>query len=321
MKFNLRFAGLLLIFFSVLLAACQTATTPEVTEMPEPNEALTLTLPASVSIVPGAGKSFYDQVYCQIDGVDLIFDLHYPTQGEGPFPLIIFIHGGAWQMGDRRGGTGVAFRGALLDAGYAFAGINYRLAPEYTFPAMIEDVKCAVRFLRANAELLGLDPNRFAALGGSAGGHLVSLLGVTAEQDLWESAGQYQGVSSHVSLVVDMFGAADLRALAEPENQEQWRNVFGDSVDDPEAMWKISPLAYVTSDAPPFLILQGNLDDTSLYRQSQEMTAALEEVSVPVELIIVYGGGHGTELFQEGATPDQTSLTESLLDFLGTYLN
>lgn len=319
---------IVLIALFALLAACwqAAATDPTISVATEAvvetqDTAPAAVLPAGVAVTPGLGRSFYDQVYCQIEGVDLIFDLHYPTTGEGPYPLVIYVHGGSWQLGDRRGGAGVAFADALLDAGYAFAGVDYRLAPAYPFPAQIEDVKCAVRFLRANADLLELDSNRFAALGGSAGGHLVSLLGLTADQDLWESAGQYEGVSSRVSLVVDMFGAVDLRVLAEPEYQERWAGVFGDAVDEIDSMWEISPLAYVTNEAPPFLILQGNLDDSALYRQSQELAAALEVLDVPVELIIVYGGGHGTELFQEGATPDLDSLTDSLLDFLGAYLN
>jgi acetyl esterase/lipase len=320
MKLNLKYFISYLFLISILLTACQPEQASEVTNTPEPTEAPAATLPEGVSIVPGVGKSFYDQVYCQMDDVDLIFDLHYPDSGEGPYPLVIFVHGGAWQMGDRRGGTGVAFRDALVNGGYAFAGINYRLAPEYTFPAMIEDVKCAVRFFRANAALLDLDADRFAALGGSAGGHLVLLLGMTADQDLWESAGQYQGVSSRVSVVVDMFGATDLRVLANPEYWDSWEGVFGDAVHDQDALWAISPLAYLTSDAPPILILQGDEDEASLVRHSQELRDALEEVGVPVELILVAGGGHGTELFKEGATPDLDSLTESLLAFLGEYL-
>lgn len=317
MKTNLRMMLFHLFLTAVLLSACQPAPSPAA----EPTVTLVSTLPAGVTIIPGLGKSFYDQVYCQMDGVDLIFDLHYPTSGEGPYPLVIFVHGGSWQTGDRRGGTGVFFTDALRDAGYAFAGINYRLAPEYTFPAMIEDVKCSVRFFRANADALKLDADRFAALGGSAGGHLVSLLGLTADQELWESAGQYQGVSSRVSVVVDMFGPTDMRVLADPLYRNAWGDVFGEAVYDVEAMWDISPLKYVSSDAPAFLILQGDQDDSVLVHHSEDLTAALEAVNVPVELIIVYGGGHGVDLFQEGATPDLNALTESLLAFLGEYLD
>ena len=332
MKFKSQYSLLFLILISMVLGGCRPAAaietsetlklteTQEVANTPEPTETTVSALPEGVSIVPGLGKSFYDQVYCRVDGVDLIFDLHYPLKGEAPYPLVIFVHGGSWQIGDRRGGTGVVFTDALLDAGYAFAGIDYRLAPENTFPAMIEDVKCAARFFRANADLLDLDPDRFAALGGSAGGHLVTLLGLTADQDLWESSGQYQGVSSRVAAVVDMFGPMDLRILADPEYRGDWGNVFGDAVYDSDAMWEISPLAYVTRDDPPFLILQGDLDDSVLLHHSQDLQAALEEVGVPAELIIVYGGGHGVELFQQGATPDLNSLTESLLAFLGEYL-
>jgi acetyl esterase/lipase len=272
-------------------------------------------------ITPGLGRSFYDQVYCQLAGEDLIFDLHYPTTGEGPFPLVIYVHGGSWQMGDRRGGAGVAFTDALLDAGYAFAGINYRLAPADTFPAQIEDVKCAVRFFRANADGLGLDPRRFVALGGSAGGHLVSLLGLTSGEGLWESVGPYQDISSEVAAVVDLFGPTDLRPIADPAYRDPYIGVFGDAVYDEDAMWAVSPLAYVHSGAPPFLIMHGDEDQTVFLHHSVNFADALETAGVPVELIIVEGRGHSTDLFQPGASPDLASLTESLLDFLEDNLD
>ncbi|MCB2210313.1 alpha/beta hydrolase [bacterium] len=273
-------------------------------------------LPEGVSIVPGAGKTFRNQVYCQMDGVDLIFDLHYPDAGEGRYPLVIYVHGGAWQMGDRRGGAGVQFRDALLGAGYAFGAVDYRLAPDYAFPAQIEDVKCAIRFFRANADLLNLDAERFAAMGGSAGGHLVALAGLTADQDLWESAGGYQGVSSEVAAVVDLFGPADLRPIADPAYREPYVGVFGEAAYDAEAIWAYSPLAYVSEDAPPFLILHGDADRVVMLRQSEDFAAALTEAGVPNELIVVAGGGHSNELFRAGAEPDLASLTESLLGFL-----
>jgi acetyl esterase/lipase len=210
----------------------------------------------------------------------------------------------------------VAFTDALLDAGYAFAGVNYRLAPAYTFPAQIEDVKCAVRFFRANAEGLILDPGRFVALGGSAGGHLVSLLGLTSGEGLWESAGPYQGVSSEVAAVVDLFGPTDLRPIADPAYRDPYIGVFGDAAYDEAAMWAVSPLAYVHPGAPPFLIMHGDVDQTVFLHHSVNLADALETAGVPVELIIVEGGGHSTDLFQPGASPDLASLTESLLDFL-----
>lgn len=323
------------VFLLAFLSGCQQGeiknpTSTEVTQQaadPPPQIGVaeetepTITLPEGVAITPGLGRSFYDQVYCQLAGEDLIFDLHYPTVGEEPFPLVIYVHGGSWQMGDRRGGAGVAFRDALLDAGYAFAGIDYRLAPEFTFPAQIEDVKCAVRFFRANAEALGLDPGRFVALGGSAGGHLVSLLGLTSGEGLWESAGPYQGVSSEVAAVVDLFGPSDLRPIADPAYRDPYIGVFGDAAFDGDAMWAISPLAYVHPDAPPFLIMQGDEDQTVFPHHSVHLADALTAAFVPVELIIVEGGGHSTDLFAPGAAPDLASLTESLLDFLEDNLD
>ena len=130
-------------------------------------------------------------------------DLYVPETGEN-LPLIIWIHGGAWRGGDKKN----YIRREYLKAGYAGASLNYRLSQHAIFPAQIEDVKAAVRWLRANAETYGLDPNRFAAWGSSAGGHLVAILGTAGDVDKFE-VGENLEVSSRVQAVVDYFGPTD----------------------------------------------------------------------------------------------------------------
>jgi acetyl esterase/lipase len=224
-------------------------------------------------------------------------------------------------MGDKMGGAGMAFKDSLLSAGYAFASINYRLAPKYVFPAQIEDVKCAVRFFRAHAAVLALDPDRIAALGGSAGGHLVALLGLTSGEDLWEDAGQYLSVSSEVAAVVDLFGPTDLSPLAEPVYRDMYADVFGQAVESDADMWRFSPLAYVSPEAPPFLILHGDADPVVFLHHSERLYQALMAVDVPAELVVVEGGGHSTDLFRAGASPNLEAITEMLLAFLQEHLD
>ncbi len=274
-----------------------------------------------ITITPGLGRDYHDQVYCTAEGVELTFDLSYPEVGEAPYPLVIYVHGGSWQEGDKRGGAGIVFKQSLLEAGFAFASINYRLSPEHTFPAQIQDVKCAVRFFRANAALLDLDAERIAALGGSAGAHLVALLGLTANQNLWEDSGGYQGISSQVAAVVDLFGPADMRGIAHPDYQDAFLGVFGEAVRSEEAMWEFSPLAYVSKDSPSFLIIHGNADQVVSLQQSVDLNDALQEVGAHSELIVVDGGGHSTDLFNEHAAPSEEELIGSLLAFLEEQLN
>ena len=130
-------------------------------------------------------------------------DLYVPETGEN-LPLIIWIHGGAWRGGDKTHYMPIEY----LKAGYAGASLNYRLSQHAIFPAQIEDVKAAVRWLRANAETYRLDPNRFAAWGSSAGGHLVAMLGTAGNVKEFE-VGENLEVSSRVQAVVDYFGPTD----------------------------------------------------------------------------------------------------------------
>ncbi len=277
-------------------------------------------LPEGVTIEPAPSAIFRDQVYCSMEGEALTFDLDYPASGTPPYPLVLYVHGGAWRMGDKMGGAGMFFKDALLSEGVAFGSINYRLAPKYIFPAQIEDVKCAVRFFRAHAALLELDPDRIAAMGGSAGGHLVSLLGLTAGEDFWDSKGQYLTTSSRVAAVVDLFGPTDLSPLADPAYRDLYRDVFGSAVESDADLWQFSPLAHVSGDAPPFLIIHGDADPVVFLHHSERFYQALLEAGVPVELVVVQGGGHSTDLFRAGASPNLETITAVLLAFLQDHL-
>jgi acetyl esterase/lipase len=298
-------------------AGCAGAPVTEVVEIPIPS----VSPENPTGTVPVARRDYREKTYCTIDNVDLLYDLSYPNDGSAePLPMVVYVHGGAWKMGDRRGGAGVEFKTALLEAGYVYAAIDYRLAPDYLFPAQIEDVKCAIRYFRANAETLGIDPDRIAVMGGSAGGHLVSLLGLTAGQNIWEDAGGFQGVSSAVAGVVDLFGPTDLRPISDARYRGNYEEIFGEAVFSQEMMWAFSPLAYVGEEAPPFLILHGDADEIVMLYHSVDLQAALLDAGVPAELVIVSGGGHSNALFTEGASPDLGELTAILVEFLGENL-
>ena len=224
-------------------------------------------------------------------------DLYVPDKGES-LPLIIWVHGGAWRGGSKEHYTPMEY----LKAGYAGASINYRLSQHATFPAQIEDVKAAVRWLRANAETYRLDPNRFAVWGSSAGGHLVAMLGTAGDVDTFE-VGENLEVSSKVQAVVDYFGPTDFLQM---DAQRLPDGLVHDAPDSPESQLvggpiqehkdrvaKANPITYVSKDDPPFLIIHGDQDKLVPYQQSVLLNKALEEVGVPVTFYKVEGGGHG----------------------------
>src|SRR5688572_2991350 len=138
------------------------------------------------------GETLTDVTYCTADGLPLKMDVYLPAAG-GPWPGLVYVHGGAWIRGDKSEAAGLAM--GMTSQGYMVASLNYRLYPTAKYPAMIQDVKCAIRALRANAREYNLDPNRMAAIGVSAGGHLVALLG-TSDQSAGLDMGEYLEQSS-----------------------------------------------------------------------------------------------------------------------------
>ena len=232
-------------------------------------------------------------------------DLFIPTEGEAPRPLVIWIHGGAWRGGSKDGGPRPAMQ--LLRRGYAVASINYRLSQHAPFPAQIEDCKAAVRFLRANAAKYGLDPDHFGVWGGSAGGHLVALLGTSGDVKELEGDGSNSGVSSRVQAVCDIFGPANLLTIAAQSGPDS--TLRHDAPDSPESLLlggpilerkdaarRASPVTYITRDDPPFLILHGDRDTTVPVGQSRELHTALQKAGVDSSLMIIPGAGHGPEI-------------------------
>jgi acetyl esterase/lipase len=247
----------------------------------------------------------------QLEGVTVHRDLPYVSQGHfrqkldlylpdgpRPLPLIIWIHGGAFRLGDK--GDKVPLD--TLERGYAVASINYRLSQHALYPAQIMDCKATVRWLRAHAAQFGLDGQRFAAWGESAGGHLAAMLGTAGHVQAFE-VGEHLEVSSRVQAVVDYFGPTDFTQMDahrvpggqvhDAPNSPESELVGGPIQDNRDKVAQANPITYVRPDAPPFLIVHGEIDPLVPHHQSELLEAALHRAGVPVSFYTVRGGGHG----------------------------
>jgi acetyl esterase/lipase len=270
--------------------------------------------------VSAPGAVLVNLVYCTADdGVELTMDVYQPRKAKRPAPAVLYVHGGGWISGDKSDGAGHLFINELLKRGYFVAAINYRLAPKYKFPAQIEDVKCAVRHLRANAGQYNLDPQRIGAMGGSAGGHLVSLLGLSDAKAGWD-IGQYTGQSSRVQAVVDMFGPSDLVKMSTERGRRLVAQVFGAFGPDDSILKTNSPISYISSDDPPFLILQGEEDEVVSPDQSQLLYEKLSATGLPAQLVMVKNAGHGFLPVGGDVDPTLIELGKIVGDFFDQYL-
>jgi acetyl esterase/lipase len=243
-----------------------------------------------------------------------------PTTLHGPAPAAVYVHGGSWISGNYdSGGFLISTIGPDLAAqGFVVVSVNYRLGPKARWPAQIVDVKCAIRYLRANATQLNIDPNEIGAWGQSAGGHLVALLGTASRRAGWD-VGAYPEESSKVEAVVDMAGPSDLLTLG---NQ-------GDSVLVAETFVQLlgpiphhklgadlraaSPVTYVGPGDPPFLVMHSTDDEIVYPQQSNELSWDLGANDVPHQLLIVEGGGH--EFDNPGEQPTEAGISRAVTDF------
>jgi acetyl esterase/lipase len=238
-----------------------------------------------------------DIVYAQPDGVPLTLDLYVPRNAAKPPPVVIWIHGGGWQAGDKTNGCPLP----LAHSGFAVASIDYRLSQQAKFPAQIYDCKAAVRWVRAHAAEYHYNADKIGAVGASAGGHLVALLGTTPHDPQLEGDEGVTGVSSSVQAVVDYFGPSDFISIVSEATPEQRTNLdnpvvhlLGGTVEQKNDLARLaSPALHVSARACPFFIVQGDHDQIVPPLQSVELNDALQKAGVSSQLTMVKGGGHG----------------------------
>jgi acetyl esterase/lipase len=259
--------------------------------------AVALGLPALLSAQDTTAPSPVETVrnieYARPNGFSLKLDLYIPGGVLKPMPVVMWVHGGGWCEGNKN----IPMMLPLVQLGFAVASIDYRLSQQAIFPAQIYDCKAAVRWLRANASRYGFDPNRIGAAGASAGGHLVALLGTTADRPEMEGEEGNPGVSSAVQAVCDFFGPTDFTDLGPSYSASPTTliaRLLGGSIDDKmEEAKAASPVLFVDAHSAPFYIAHGDQDRVVPLQQSVELDAALRKAGVPSTLYIVKGGGHG----------------------------
>jgi acetyl esterase/lipase len=262
-----------------------------------------------------------DVVYCTADNVALKMDIQYPKQSTGAtLPVAVNIHGGSWSAGDKTRSDSAADIPELVGRGYVVVSVNYRLAPKYKFPAQIQDVKCAIRFLRTNAARLDIDPKRIGAWGCSAGGHLAALLGVTDPSNGFDGTTQYLDQSSRVQAVALLSTPTDITLYDPVARADMLLRVFGATTGTNPQLVKASPTSYISSDDAPFLIVQGDKDNTVSPLNGKRLYDKLAAVGVPAELVTVKNGQHCLPS-DPSLSPSREEITKKIGDFFDRYLH
>ena len=230
-----------------------------------------------------------DVVYAEYGQYKLMLDVYRPPESvqQAAAPGIVVVRGGKWQQGDKDGFGYIA--GQLAMQGFVAASIEYRTAEEAKFPAAVQDVKAAVRWMRAHGAAYGVDPDLIGAIGGSAGAHLVAMLGTSA--GTFEGEGGNPETSSEVQAVVAMGGAYNLRALADsgsPEIVDAVTEFVGAPLHaHARALVAASPVTYVSGRSAPLLLMHSRTDPLVSYSYSEEMERAYRRAGAPVALKLI----------------------------------
>jgi acetyl esterase/lipase len=259
-------------------------------------------------------KTLRDIEYARVGDTSLKLDLYVPASTKSP-PLVVWVHGGAWRGGSKNNPSVLA----LTERGYPLASVDYRLSTVAQFPAQIHDIKAAIRYLRATAKEHGIAADRIAITGGSAGGHLAALVGVTnGVKELEGTVGTHLDQSSDVQAIVVFYGASNLTTILAQSTPygvkmrtEALELLLGGQPDSrPDLARLASPVFQVDPHDPPLLWFHGDQDPQMPINQAHEMMGAYKKHGLAATFEPVYGGAHGGKLF---FTPDQMA---QVADFL-----
>lgn len=241
-------------------------------------------------------------------------DLYLPAHeaDSGAHPAVVIIHGGGWTGGDKGAAREQNIGNTLAAQGYVCMSINYLLQPkegERIWPRNLHDCKTAVRWLRANAGRLHIDKEHVGVIGGSAGGHLALMVGVTDQGSGLDPEGPYGDQSCAVQAVVDLYGPI--------ADTARWNKtlVDRDCEEAPELCKQVTPLSHLDARDPPVLVMHGTADTTVELRDSEVLAAALRQAGIEHQLVIVEAAPHSFHL-----QPKQRDLRPLVLDFFGKHL-
>ena len=258
----------------------------------------------SAAEAPAGYRKLPDITFAKVDGQELKLDLYLPEGKQGA-PLVVFVHGGGWSRGNRADMP----LGNMAPAGFAFAGIDYRLSPVARFPAQAHDIKAAIRFLRAKQAEYGYDASRVAIAGSSAGAHLALLVGVTnGNKELEGTVGGNLDQSSDVQAILSYYGASNFLTILKQSTPyglgvrtPALQLLLGGQPEDEEALAKLaSPVFHLDANDPPMLLLHGDQDPQMPINQSLEMYGAYRQLGLDAEFLPVYQAPHGGKKFHEG---------------------
>lgn len=250
-------------------------------------------------------------VYQTIDGEELKCDIYTP-EGDGPFPAILAVHGGAWRQGSKFSMMRHAWK--MAESGYVVVAINYRHAPKHPFPAQIHDCKHAIRWIQSKAKEMKVDPQRLGAFGYSAGGHLVSLLGTSDQDDGLEGpiAEGHEKFSTRVKVVAAGGAPGDFGWIDDDSRVLRYW-LGGTPNEKPENFRAASPTTYVSADDPPFFFYHGKADMVVPVSSSQRLHEKLKEAGVDSQHFAVKRGFHLT-------TFSDIAWMEKAIDFFDQHL-
>ena len=243
-----------------------------------------------------------DIEYASVDGKPLLLDLYLPSARSAAPPLLVWIHGGAWENGSKDQMP----LSSLVDKGFAIASIDFRPASVAPFPGQVHEIKAAIRYLRASADRHGYDATRIGILGASSGAHLAALVGTTNGHDTLEGKlGGNLGQSSDVQVIVSYFGASNLTTILKQSTpfglnvrEPALKRLLGGLPDEQSDLARLaSTVSHVDSADPPLLLLHGDQDPQMPINQSHELQGAYEAQGLKPEFVVVHGAAHGGDAF------------------------